>query len=45
MSMPAETRIAAHLENQFRLLREDMLSELRDDIQIARGQKKGRCSV
>lgn len=40
MSIPAETRIAAHLENQFRLLREDMLSELRDDIQIARGQKK-----
>lgn len=44
-SMPAETRIAAHIDNQFRLLREDLLSELRDDIQIARGQKKGRRSV
>lgn len=43
--MSAETRIAAHLDNQFRLLREDMLSELRDDIQIARGQKKGRRSA
>ena len=44
-SLPAEMRIAAHLDNQFRLLREDMISELRDDIQIARGQKKGRRSV
>ena len=44
-NMPTETRIGAHLDNQFRLLREDMISELRDDIQIARGQKKGRRSV
>ena len=36
-SMPTETRITAHIDNQFRLLREDMLSELRDEIQIARG--------
>lgn len=43
-NIPAETRITAHLDNQFRLLREDMISELRDDIQIARGQKKGRRS-
>ncbi|KAE8349886.1 P-loop containing nucleoside triphosphate hydrolase protein [Aspergillus coremiiformis] len=41
-SLPIETRIPAHLDNQFRLLREDMLSEIRDEIQIARGQKKGR---
>lgn len=44
-SMPTETRITAHIDNQFRLLREDMLSEPRDEIQIARGQKKGRRSV
>lgn len=31
-----------HLDNQFRLLREDMLGELRDEIQISLGQKKGR---
>lgn len=37
-----ETRIAAHLDNQFRLLREDMLSELRNDIQTAQGPKKGQ---
>ncbi|GAD99219.1 conserved hypothetical protein [Paecilomyces variotii No. 5] len=38
-------RIAAHVDNQFRLLREDMLSGLRDDIQVARGTKKGRRSA
>lgn len=38
-------RIAAHVDNQFRLLREDMLSGLRDDIQVARGAKKGRRSA
>lgn len=37
-----ETRIAAHLDNQFRLLREDMLSELRNDIQTVQGLKNGR---
>jgi hypothetical protein len=31
-----------HLDNQFRLLREDLLGELRDDFKIAVGQKKGR---
>ncbi|CAG8179329.1 unnamed protein product [Penicillium salamii] len=35
-------RIAGHLDNQFRLLREDMLSSLRDDFQIANGSKSGR---
>lgn len=44
-SMPVENRIASHIDNQFRLLREDMLSEMREDIQVARGQKKGRRSV
>lgn len=41
-AMPSNSRTATHLDNQFRLLREDMLSELRDDIQIALGKKKGR---
>lgn len=34
-----------HLDNQFRLLREDLLGELRSDFQIAIGQKKGRRRV
>lgn len=42
---PQEHRVAMHLDNQFRLLREDMVSELRDDLQIARGRKKGRRSA
>ncbi|KAI4103575.1 MAG: hypothetical protein L6R37_003720 [Teloschistes peruensis] len=37
-----ETRAAVHLDNQFRLLREDMLAELRNDLQIAAGSKQGR---
>ncbi|PYI10434.1 putative AAA family ATPase [Aspergillus sclerotiicarbonarius CBS 121057] len=40
-----ETRLTAHLDNQFRLLREDMLSDIRDEFQIARGQRKGRQAV
>ncbi|KAF2127934.1 P-loop containing nucleoside triphosphate hydrolase protein [Dothidotthia symphoricarpi CBS 119687] len=35
-------RGSVHLDNQFRLLREDLLGELRNDFQIATGQKKGR---
>ncbi|UPX21074.1 uncharacterized protein EKO05_0011278 [Ascochyta rabiei] len=31
-----------HVDNQFRLLREDLLGELRNDFQIATNQKKGR---
>ena len=38
----AETRIATHLDNQFRLLREDMLGEMREELQIVSGEKKGR---
>ncbi|KAK3990815.1 putative AAA family ATPase [Cladorrhinum sp. PSN332] len=34
-------RAAAHVDNQFRLLREDMLAELREDLQVAMGSKKG----
>lgn len=36
-----DNRPAAHLENQFRLLREDMLGEIREETQIALGKKKG----
>jgi len=43
----AETdrRPRLHLDNQFRLLREDMLAELREDIQVATGKKKGKRSA
>ena len=34
-------RVAIHLDNQFRLLREDMLYEMREELQIATGKKKG----
>ncbi|TID20283.1 P-loop containing nucleoside triphosphate hydrolase protein [Venturia nashicola] len=37
-----DDRVGIHLDNQFRLLREDMLAELRDDIQVVLGKKKGR---
>lgn len=37
-----EERGLLHIDNQFRLLREDLLGELRSDYQIAIGQKKGR---
>ena len=33
-------RPRVHLDNQFRLLREDMLGELRDDVRDATGKKK-----
>lgn len=42
LDISGNQRVAAHLDNQFRLLHEDMLSELRDDVQIAMGVKKGR---
>uniref|UniRef100_D8QIN5 AAA+ ATPase domain-containing protein n=1 Tax=Schizophyllum commune (strain H4-8 / FGSC 9210) TaxID=578458 RepID=D8QIN5_SCHCM len=35
-------RSSIYLDTQFRLLREDMLSELRDEVQIALGQKQGK---
>ena len=38
----AETRVATHLDNQFRLLREDMLYEMREELDIALGKKKGK---
>ena len=41
-SAAPESRGLTHVDNQFRLLREDLLGELRNDFQIASGQKKGR---
>ncbi|KAK8177442.1 P-loop containing nucleoside triphosphate hydrolase protein [Phyllosticta citrichinensis] len=38
---PSDQRVAMLLDNQFRLLREDMLAELRDDLKASR-DKKGR---
>ena len=35
------TRLAMYLDNQFRLLREDMLFEMKEELQIAFGKKKG----
>jgi hypothetical protein len=35
-----KTRVPDHLDNQFRLLREDMVSEMREEVQIALGKKK-----
>ncbi|KAJ9255512.1 hypothetical protein DTO212C5_9142 [Paecilomyces variotii] len=43
--LPPDQRVAAYLDNQFRLSREDMLSELREDVHIANGRKKGRRST
>ncbi len=37
-----ETRLVTHLDNQFRLLRDDMLAEMRDELQIIFGKKKGK---
>ncbi|GAB7348917.1 hypothetical protein MBLNU459_g7605t2 [Dothideomycetes sp. NU459] len=39
---PAHLRVATHLDNQFRLLREDMLGELRQDIKISQQPVKGK---
>lgn len=38
----ADTRVATHIDNQFRLLREDMLYEMREELDIALGKKKGK---
>ena len=35
------SHLPLHLDNQFRLLREDMLGEIREEIQIVLGLKKG----
>ena len=38
----ADKRLVTHLDNQFRLLRDDMLFEMRDELQIIFGKKKGK---
>ena len=38
----SSARTASHLDNQFRLLREDMVGDIREEIRIASGGKKGR---
>ncbi|KAK0239335.1 P-loop containing nucleoside triphosphate hydrolase protein [Armillaria nabsnona] len=37
-----EHREALYLDNQFRLMREDMIYEMREELQIALGKQKGR---
>ena len=37
-----ETREALYLDNQFRLLREDMIHEMREELQIALSPQKGK---
>ncbi|KAJ8593169.1 hypothetical protein M405DRAFT_859144 [Rhizopogon salebrosus TDB-379] len=37
-----ETRAADYLDNTFRLLREEMINEMREELQTALGKKKGR---
>ncbi|EKD17579.1 NFX1-type zinc finger-containing protein 1 [Drepanopeziza brunnea f. sp. 'multigermtubi' MB_m1] len=36
------SRRALHVDNQFRLLREDMLGDIREEIQVLMGMKSGR---
>ncbi|KAK5048890.1 hypothetical protein LTR84_005310 [Exophiala bonariae] len=38
----SEHRPAMHYDNQFRLLREDFLAELRNDLQVAQGRRRGK---
>ncbi|KAH9204606.1 hypothetical protein DL95DRAFT_495527 [Leptodontidium sp. 2 PMI_412] len=40
--IPESERTMVRFDNRFRLLREDMLGELRKGLQVALGQKKGR---
>ncbi|KAI0020648.1 P-loop containing nucleoside triphosphate hydrolase protein [Xylariomycetidae sp. FL0641] len=42
--LDAAERPMVHLDNQYRLLREDMLGELREDLQVALGKKKAHRS-
>ncbi|KAG7444044.1 P-loop containing nucleoside triphosphate hydrolase protein [Guyanagaster necrorhizus] len=37
-----EHREALYLDNQFRLMREDMIHEMREELQLALGKQKGR---
>ncbi|CBF78777.1 hypothetical protein AN7246.2 [Aspergillus nidulans FGSC A4] len=42
LELAENTRPVMHLDNQFRLLREDMLSEIREEFLAARGKKQKR---
>jgi len=50
-SVPSAERLRAHIDNMFRLLREDMLAEIRQELQLSLGIKKittaapGPCSA
>ncbi|TFY66383.1 hypothetical protein EVG20_g4700 [Dentipellis fragilis] len=37
-----DSRVAVYLDNQFRLLREDLIYEMREELQTLTGKKKGR---
>ncbi|KAF8065345.1 P-loop containing nucleoside triphosphate hydrolase protein [Lyophyllum atratum] len=37
-----ETRESMYLDNQFRLLREDMIHQMREELQIAQGRQQGK---
>ncbi|KAH7309562.1 ATPase protein [Stachybotrys elegans] len=41
-ALDPSARAANHIDNMYRLLREDMLADMREDILVARGQKKGK---
>lgn len=36
-----DTRLGTYLDNHFRLLREDMVHDMREELEIAQGKKKG----
>ena len=42
LEMDPQRRVAAHVDDQFRLLREDMLAELREDLKHATAPSQGR---
>ncbi|KAF2759849.1 P-loop containing nucleoside triphosphate hydrolase protein [Pseudovirgaria hyperparasitica] len=42
LAVEPDKRAAVHVDNQFRLLREDMLAELREELKVAMGRKQGR---
>ncbi|KAK8202413.1 P-loop containing nucleoside triphosphate hydrolase protein [Phyllosticta capitalensis] len=42
---PLERRVAMHLDNQYRLGREDMLAELRDDLKALQGSQGRRRNI
>jgi len=41
-STTSDTRVGTYLDNQFRLLREDMVYEIREELEVVRGKKDHR---